>query len=210
MRTALHVWLITVSAASWTSLDELFRTFPATDLIGKLAIFNMRGNRYQLIVRMEFAGQRVDVKDFLSHAELRQGELEEMAVIDSVSYGQLFQEALPRVIETDEENERLLAVLEQLDELPSLTPEQESLAELLTMLIRQFEARYDLGSALPLEALRSLMEDRGLRQRDLLGVFGLSSVASDVLNGKREISKLHARRLAEYFRVPVSVFYLRT
>lgn len=129
-----------------------------------------------------------------------------MAVIDSVSYGQLLQEALPRVIETDEENERLLAVLEQLDELPSRTPEQESLAELLTMLIQQFEARYDLGSALPLEALRSLMEDRGLRQRDLLGVFGSSSVASDVLNGKREISKLHARRLAEYFRVPVSIF----
>ena len=129
-----------------------------------------------------------------------------MAVIDSVSYGQLLQEALPRVIETDEENDRLLAVLEQLDELSSRTPEQESLAELLTMLIQQFEARYDLGSALPLEALRSLMEDRGLRQRDLLGVFGSSSVASDVLNGKREISKLHARRLAEYFRVPVSIF----
>lgn len=129
-----------------------------------------------------------------------------MAVIDSVSYGQLLQEALPRVIETDEENDRLLAVLEQLDELPSRTPEQDSLAELLTMLIQQFEARYDLGSALPLEALRSLMEDRGLRQRDLLGVFGSSSVASDVLNGKREISKLHARRLAEYFRVPVSIF----
>lgn len=129
-----------------------------------------------------------------------------MAVIDSVSYGQLLRETLPRVIETDEENERLLAVLEQLDELPSRTPEQESLAELLTMLIQQFEARYDLGSALPLEALRSLMEDRGLRQRDLLGVFGSSSVASDVLNGKREISKLHARRLAEYFRVPVSLF----
>lgn len=129
-----------------------------------------------------------------------------MAVIDSVSYGQLLRETLPRVIETDEENERLLAVLEQLDELPSRTPEQESLAELLTLLIQQFEARYDLGSALPLEALRSLMEDRGLRQRDLLGVFGSSSVASDVLNGKREISKVHARRLAEYFRVPVSLF----
>jgi len=33
----------------------------------------MRGNRYQLIVRMEFAGQRVDVKDFLSHAEYDKG-----------------------------------------------------------------------------------------------------------------------------------------
>lgn len=72
-RTALQVWLDTVSAARWTSLDELRRTFPATDMIGKLAIFNIRGNRYMLIVRMEFSGQRVYVKDFLSQAEYDKG-----------------------------------------------------------------------------------------------------------------------------------------
>ena len=86
------------------------------------------------------------------------------------------------------------------------SPEQDALAELLTLLIQQFEKRYDLPHATPLEALRSLMEDRSLRQRDLLTVFVSSSVASDVLNGKREISKLHARRLAEFFHVPVSLF----
>jgi HTH-type transcriptional regulator/antitoxin HigA len=42
------------------------------------------------------------------------------------------------------------------------------------------------------------MEDRGNRQRDLIPVFGSSSVVSDVLNGKRSISKAHARKLAEF------------
>ena len=58
----------------------------------------------------------------------------------------------------------------------------------------------------PLEALRILMEDRGNRQRDLIPVFGSSSVVSDVLNGKRSISKTHARKLSEFFRVPASLF----
>jgi HTH-type transcriptional regulator/antitoxin HigA len=64
----------------------------------------------------------------------------------------------------------------------------------------------DRGHAEPVDALKQLMEDRGLRQRDLIPVFGSSSVASDVITGKREISKQHARRLAEFFSVPVSVF----
>jgi HTH-type transcriptional regulator / antitoxin HigA len=132
--------------------------------------------------------------------------MEEMAVIDDVSYGRLLARVSPRVIETDAENERAIAELERLDSLPRMTAEQKSLADLLTVLIERFEHRYEIGHAEPLDALRSLMEERGLRQRDLIEVFGSSSVTSDVVNGKREISKRHARKLAEFFRVPVSVF----
>jgi HTH-type transcriptional regulator/antitoxin HigA len=132
--------------------------------------------------------------------------MEEMAVMDKVSYGRLLSRTLPKVIETDAENERLIAELEALDSLPRMNSEQKALAELLTVLIERFERRYDVGHAEPVEALKQLMEDRGLRQRDLIPVFGSSSVASDVITGKREISKQHARRLAEFFSVPVSVF----
>ena len=50
------------------------------------------------------------------------------------------------------------------------------------------------------------MEVRNLRQRDLIPIFGASSVVSNVLTGKRSISKAHARKLAEFFHVPVSLF----
>ncbi len=110
------------------------------------------------------------------------------------------------MIETDEENERAIAESERLDSLPGMTVEQKTLANLLTLLIEQYEQKYDLGHADPLEALRTLMEDRGLRQRDLIPVFGSNSVASDVLNGKREICKPNAHRLAEFLHVPVSLF----
>ena len=102
----------------------------------------------------------------------------------------------------------MIAELERLDTSGrALTPEEENLAELMTLLIRDFEeSRYPLGHAEPLEAVRILMENRGLRQRDLIPVFGSSSVASDVLNGKRSISKAHARKLAEFFHVTPSLF----
>jgi len=131
-----------------------------------------------------------------------------VATIDEAVYRKLLARTLPRVIETDAENERMIAELEKFDMLGRpLTREEEKLAQLMTLLVRQFEeAHYPLGHAEPAEVLRVLMEDRKLRQRDLIPVFGSSSVVSDVLNGKRSISKAHARKLAEFFHVPVSLF----
>lgn len=58
----------------------------------------------------------------------------------------------------------------------------------------------------PRDMLRHLMEHRGLRQRDLVPIFGSSSVVSDVIQGKRAVSKAQARRLGEFFRVSAEVF----
>jgi HTH-type transcriptional regulator/antitoxin HigA len=100
------------------------------------------------------------------------------------------------VIRSDSENERLIAEMERIDSLPNPTPEEKDLAEFIGLLVETNERRYELGHADPIEALKHLMEDRGMRQRDLIPAFGSSSVASDVLNGKREIGKRHARGLA--------------
>ena len=131
-----------------------------------------------------------------------------VATINETAYGKLLARTLPRVIKTEAENARMVAELERLDRLGrALTLEEEHLAELMTLLVRQVEeSHYPLGHAEPGEALRVLMEDRGLRQRDLIPVFGSSSVVSDVINGKRSISKSHARKLADYFHVPLNLF----
>src|ERR1019366_9386910 len=130
--------------------------------------------------------------------------MEEMATLTETAYGELLSQTRPRVIKTEAENERALAELEALDTLERpLTGEEEALAELLTMLIEQFEdARYALGHLNPLDALCQLMEVHQLRQRDLIPIFGASSTVSDVLNGKRGIGKNHARKLAEAYHVP--------
>jgi mRNA interferase HigB len=72
-RTALQVWLETAKAATWHSLDDVRKSFPATDMVGRLAIFNVKGNHYRLVVRMEFRSQRIYIKEFLAHAEYDKG-----------------------------------------------------------------------------------------------------------------------------------------
>jgi mRNA interferase HigB len=65
----LRVWLETARAAKWRSLDDVRKSFPATDMVGPLAIFNIKGNKYRLIMRLVFGAQRIYVKDFLTHAD---------------------------------------------------------------------------------------------------------------------------------------------
>ena len=72
-RSALQVWFDTAVEAEWRSLNDARKSFPATDMIGDLAIFNIRGNKYRLIVRMVFRYKRIYVKEFLTHAEYDKG-----------------------------------------------------------------------------------------------------------------------------------------
>jgi len=129
------------------------------------------------------------------------------SAISKKTYGDLLRKVLPRPIQTEEENERAIALLEQLDERENPSPEEEQLAGLLTILVEDFEERhYAMKPASPLDHLRALMDDRGLRHKDVWPVLGNKGHASEVLNGKRSISKAQARRLAEFFHVPIELF----
>ena len=112
------------------------------------------------------------------------------------------------IIETEEENLRMLAIVEKLMKKgEDLSAEEEKLLKLLARLIEDFEQRYyQPPEAQPLEVLHHLMEARGVKPSQLWEVFGSKGIASEVLNGKRGISKTHARALANYFHVPVDLF----
>ena len=131
-----------------------------------------------------------------------------MRSIDPVRYRRLLSRTMPVVIETEEENARMLAVVERLMKKgENLSLEEEKLLKLLTRLIQDFEEKlYKPSEATPLEVLRHLMEARGVKQSQLWEVFGSKGIASEVLNGKRGISKTHARALANYFHVSADLF----
>ncbi len=128
--------------------------------------------------------------------------------IDPTRYKRLLAQAMPVLIETEEENERMLGVVEKLmDKGERLTPEEEMLLKLLARLIEDFEQQYyHPDDAAPLEVLQHLMEARDVKQNQLWDVFGSKGVASEVLSGKRGISKAHARALADYFHVRADLF----
>jgi HTH-type transcriptional regulator/antitoxin HigA len=132
-----------------------------------------------------------------------------VAKIDKRKYGRLLARTLPRAIKTEAENERALREIERLMDKgeENLSPEEENLLELLTVLVERFEdEHYEIPDAPPSEIIKMLMEERGLRQRDLLPVLGSSGVTSEVITGKRRPSKAQARALADYFHVSPEVF----
>ena len=130
------------------------------------------------------------------------------ATIDPRQYEKLLGEALPRVIHTEEQNERYVARLEALYERRQLSLEERELADLLTLLIEDFEEkRYRLKSATPIQVLTELMEANGLKQKDLVDVFGSPSMVSEVLSKKRQLSKEHIRNLSKRFHVSPELFF---
>lgn len=128
--------------------------------------------------------------------------------IDEKLYRELLAAALPRVIHTEEENDHYIAALEALYGREQLTAEEERLSELLTLLIEDFENKhYQLKPAAPNEIIRELMDANGLKQSDLVGVFGTKSAVSEVLSGKRDLSKAHIQKLSDRFHVSPEVFF---
>jgi HTH-type transcriptional regulator / antitoxin HigA len=131
-----------------------------------------------------------------------------IAILDR-EYAQLLAAIQPKVIETEAENELFLAEVTKLMRLgDAISPAQERLLKLLVNLIESFESQYyELKAATPLEILTELVRDRGLKQKDLVPVFGSQGIASEVLNGKRGISKAHAKALGEFFKVSPLIFF---
>ena len=129
------------------------------------------------------------------------------AVLNPAEYGRLCADAIPKVIASDREFDQMVEKLEALSFKKDATPEEEILEELLTKLINDYDdAHYPLPDVPPHKMIAFLMDQKHLRQADMLPVFGSRSVASEVLAGKREPSKAHIRKLAEFFHMSAELF----
>ena len=104
---------------------------------------------------------------------------------------------------TREELAEMTALLETLaanEDPQSLA--MERFIETLTALILQYEEEIEPGAdSSPNGVLKYLMEDRGLRQVDLVPILGSKSYVSQILSGHRPIGKEAASKLAELFHV---------
>ncbi len=126
---------------------------------------------------------------------------------DQNSYRNLLAEVVPVVIETEEEYDRVLKLVEELTFKKNRTTEEKALHKLLVILIEAYETEnYPMEQSVPHEILQHIMEASGTRQADLVGIIGSSGVVSEVVNGKRSISKAQAKVLSEYFHVSLSLF----
>lgn len=131
------------------------------------------------------------------------------ALTVSPAYTALLAKVPPRVVRSEEQNEAYIAALYELEKRRKRWSEAEAeLADLLTLLIEDFEEKsYKLPKASPLQVIAFLMEQHGLKQKDLADVFGAPSIVSEVMNGKRELNRQQILRLSERFHVSPELFF---
>ena len=124
-------------------------------------------------------------------------------------YARLLSKSLPTVIHSDKQYDAMLHQLEELLEREAdLNEAEREFADLLTLLIEEFEERsYQLPRANPVEVLQFLADQHGLKQKDLTDVFGTPSIVSEVLSGKRELNKDHIQKLSRRFDVSPEIFF---
>ena len=126
----------------------------------------------------------------------------------AANYADLLSQTRPEVIRDERQNQAYVCLLEKLTSKKSITSAEEKLIELLAVLIEDFEAKhFPVSEATPIAIIRHLMEAHGLRQKDLVSIFGTESIASEVLHGKRELTKEHIKRLSARFGVSPAVFF---
>ena len=122
-------------------------------------------------------------------------------------YSALLSDALSGVIDSPDEYNRIEEIFDSLFK-ENRSPEEDKLFNLLANLLEDYEKRTLPPSeqATPLETLKFLMKENDLRQSDLANVFGAQSVVSEVLRGKREITKNQAKALAQKFSLRLEAF----
>ncbi len=129
--------------------------------------------------------------------------------LDVKAYGRLLSKTVPTVIKTAEENLRMLAIVDKLMAKgeDNLTREEDALLELLVDLIHDFEEKHDpLAKSEPHKMVAFLLDQRGMKASDLWPVLGSKSRTSELLSGKRAVSKDQAKKLAVFFKMPTGLF----
>ncbi|MFN7936366.1 MAG: hypothetical protein U0R19_23765 [Bryobacteraceae bacterium] len=129
--------------------------------------------------------------------------------VDPKKYARLANRIVIKAIENEDEYDRMVGAVEQLMSKGEgrLSAEEAALLETMAILVQAYDDRHHpLAPVASNEMLAYLMETSGRTSKDLLPVFGTRGRISEVLSGKRSISKEQAKRLASLFRVSADLF----
>jgi HTH-type transcriptional regulator/antitoxin HigA len=79
---------------------------------------------------------------------------------------------------------------------------------LLGILIHDYEERHvSISDLFGVELLKALIDELGLKQKDLVPIFKTESIVSAILSGKRKFTVDYIEKLAEFFQISPSAFF---
>ena len=126
----------------------------------------------------------------------------------TMTYRELLTHFEPRPIESDEQYWAVQEIIDALLAKPTLSVDEQTYLHLLSMLLEAYDEQQETISELVgIELLRALIDEGGLKQRDLLSIFKHESILSDILNGRRKLTVTHIDKLATFFGLPHRLFF---
>lgn len=131
-----------------------------------------------------------------------------MLITERERYIDLLNEFPPHPIRSTSDSIAIQRVVDCLLDSSHLSPDQQEYLNLLGIIISEYE---DKNTEIPdiygVELLNVLIEEWGLKQKELVPIFKTESIVSAVLNGHRQLTVEHIQKLAEFFHVSPAVFF---
>lgn len=110
-----------------------------------------------------------------------------------------------KVIKTEADYEAALVRIEALMDAEPGTPEEQEL-DVQALLVETYEKEhYPIGMPDPIEAIEFFMDQKGLTNADMVKYLGSPSRVSEILNGKRPLSKAMICNLVEGLGIPAEI-----
>ncbi len=126
-------------------------------------------------------------------------------------YLELLQKFPPRPIKSEKDLFATQAVIDTLLDSGDMTPEEQEYINLLSILVYDYEEKSVLIPDLyGVELLKALIQELGLKQKDLVPIFKTESIISAILNGQRKLTVEHIEKLADFFHISPSAFFPRS
>jgi HTH-type transcriptional regulator/antitoxin HigA len=124
------------------------------------------------------------------------------------TYRELCGLLMPRKIHDDTELELAQEIMDALAVLPTRTSDQDDYLETLAELVEAYEEQAVKFSTRPgLETLKFLLAENGLTASDLSRLLGTDiSLGYRILDGERNLTTRHIKKLARHFHVGPEVF----
>ena len=72
----LNAWWKQANRAEWRSLHDVRQVYPSADQVGRCLVFNACGNKYRLIVRINYVSGALFVRFIGTHREYDQVDAE--------------------------------------------------------------------------------------------------------------------------------------
>jgi mRNA interferase HigB len=77
--SGVSTWLSLAKKAQWENLQDVRKTFSTADGVpvrdNKVyTVFNIAGNKFRLIVKIEYQYKTIYIKDLITHAEYDRGD----------------------------------------------------------------------------------------------------------------------------------------